>query len=342
MIGYLTLQRRSDGPLQVGRVVWDKVGQIAVLGVAPPRFNRIEFWCVGGQPFEFNVPQPRSQDAFGCGTMHAPTIEYDNQRAAKTFSQRFDKCDRFGRTNVVRVNLKRHADVLPLGRKSHRTDHTQSIVPIPSPLNGSRATRSPSPAIHRLQPKPGFIDKYNAGTAPASFFLIRGQSFLRHRSTAWASCSRATRCGFWGVNPRSCRMRPKWSGWYETRNFLRTTLATLAQVHKSVLNPAATGPAFSIATSSCFWSGDNLGVGPGCGLAARAATPPSCHARFQRFTLERLAPTWRTISARGFRSLKSFAARRRRASSSVALPLVLIQLHTVLAHYLVHLQRRGQ
>ena len=116
----------------------------------------------------------------------------------------------------------------------------------------------------------------------------------------------------------------------------RTTLATLAQVHKSVLNPAATGPAFSIATSSCFWSGDNLGVGPGCGLAARAAMPPSCHARFQRFTLERLAPTWRTISARGFRSLKSFAARRRRASSSVALPLVLIQLHTVLAHYLVH------
>lgn len=97
---------------------------------------------------------------------------------------------------------------------------------------------------------------------------------------------------------------------------MRTTSATRAQVQRSVEYPAAIGPRFNISTSSCCWSSDNLGAGPGCGLAAKAATPPSIQARFQRFTLERLAPTMRATSARGFRSLKSFAARRRRASGA--------------------------
>jgi hypothetical protein len=37
-------------------------------------------------------------------------------------------------------------------------------------------------------------------------FLILGQSFVRHCCTARASCSRATRRGFWGENPRSCKI----------------------------------------------------------------------------------------------------------------------------------------
>jgi hypothetical protein len=169
--------------------------------------------------------------------------------------------------------------------------------------------------------------------------LMRGQSRFRHRSTAAASCSRATCWGFCGLNPRSCRIRPTWSGWYETRNRLRTTSVTRAHVHKSVRYPAFVGPTFKIVTSCRFSPGDNLGVGPGWGLAAKAASPPSCHACLQRFRLERLAPTSRATSARGFRSWKNSAARRRRASSSAALPLVLITRHTVLAPPVVQSQR---
>lgn len=342
MIACLIPERLADRSLELRCVVGNKVCQVTVLGIAPPRFHWIKLRGISRQPFEFDILHPRSQDPLGSRTVNAPTIQHDYEWSTETFPQRLDECDRFIRTNIIRVNLKRGVDALPLRRKCHRTDHTQSIVSVPSSLNGSLAPRRPRFAVHWLQPETRFIEKCDGSTASASFFLLRGQSLFRHRWTAWASCSRATRRGFWGLYPRLCKMRPRWSGWYETRNFLRTTLATRAQVHKSVWNPAATGPAFKITTSSCFWSGDNFGVGPGCGLAANAATPPSCHARFQRFTLERLAPTWRAISARGFRSLKSFAARRRRASSSVALLFVLISNHTVLAHYLVHSLRRGQ
>ena len=235
-----------------------EVGQVAEFGVTPSRFDRIEFRSISRQPLKVDMLAPRGQNLFGGCTMYTPTIQHDDQGTAKAAPQGLDKRHRFGRANVVGVNLKRRADSSPLGRKRHGTDHAQPVIPIPGTLHRSLATGRPRLAIHGLQTKAGFINKCNGCAKSTSFFLIRGQSFLSHRSTASASCSRATRRSFWGVYPRSCKMRPRWSGWYETRNCLRTTLATRAQVHKSVLKPAATGPAFSMATSACFWSGTTI------------------------------------------------------------------------------------
>src|SRR5690606_34369959 len=117
---------------------------------------------------------------------------------------------------------------------------------------------------------------------------------------------------------------------------------TRAHVHRSVWKPAARGPAARIVSSFSFCSVDNLGVGPGCGLAANAASPPSAQARFQRLMLETLTPTSRAVSARDFPAWKYSAARRRRASSSAALPLVLITPTTMLAEELVRLLRSFQ
>jgi hypothetical protein len=60
-------------------------------------------------------------------------------------------------------------------------------------------------------------------------------------------------------------------------------------------------------------------------LAASPSTPSVFHVRFQRLTLVKLTPKRVAISCRGLRSWKYSAARRRRASSSDALPGVLIK-----------------
>ena len=78
------------------------------------------------------------------------------------------------------------------------------------------------------------------------------------------------------------------------------------------------------------------------GLTASDFTPSSYQARFQRFTLERWAPTRSATSGRGFRAWKYSAARRRRASSSIALPLVLINPTTAIAPTMVLLPRSSQ
>ena len=136
------------------------------------------------------------------------------------------------------MNLKRRADATARGRERHGADHAQPVVAIPRTLHGRFAARCPSATVHRLQSEASFIDENDAGATPPGLFLMRGQSCFRHRSTAAASCSRATCWGFCGLNPKSCRIRPTWSGWYDTRNFLRTTSATRPQVHKSVRYPA--------------------------------------------------------------------------------------------------------
>jgi hypothetical protein len=172
--------------------------------------------------------------------------------------------------------------------------------------------------------------------------LIRGQSCVRHRWTASASCSRATCRGFWGLKPSSCRIRDRWPVLYSTLNRLRITAAMRAHVHRSVAYPQALGPASTISINSSRWASVSLLAPPGWGLADRASVPPVRQAAFQRLTLERLTPnSWDTVR-RDFLAWKCSAARRRRASSSAALPGGLMHLHTMLAIGKVRSRRKGQ
>src|SRR5690606_8864061 len=287
---------------------------------------------------ELDALGARRRNLLGGRAMNLPSIPDDDQGATQLPAKLLDERDRRCRANVFFVD-ERQADLPARRGERHGADDAQTVVAVPRSLNGRAAAGGPSPAVDRLEPKARFVDEDDAGAYSTSLFLIRGQSFFRQRSTAAASCSRATRCGFWGVKPSSCRMRPRWSAWYVTRNFLRTTSATRRQVHKSVRYPAANGPAFKRTTSWSFCSAESFGEGPGWGLAASDFTPPSSHARFQRFTLERWTPTRSAISGRGFRAWKYSAARRRRASNSVPLPLVLINHTTAIAPTMVHSPR---
>lgn len=342
MATLLFFQCGSSGSLEVACVVRHEVGQFAIFCMAPPCLDRVQFRRVGWKPLEFDMLHPRCCDSLSSRTVDRPTIPTEDQRTLIVFAKLSDKRDNFVGANVVAVNLKRCTDMSSRGRECDCSDNTQAVIPVPRTLHGCFTTRCPSSAIHRLQPEPGFIDKNNAGALPFRFFLMRGQSCFRHRATASGSCSLATCLGFCGLKPRSCKIRPRWSGWYLTRNRLRTSLATRAQVHKSVLNPAASGPARSNLISCCFCFSDSFDDRGGCGMAAKASTPPAFQADFQRFTLERLAPSKRAIVRRGFRSWKYSAARKRRASSSDALPGGLMHHCTVLARGRVRFKRRDQ
>ena len=341
-IGNLFLQRRADISLQVRCIVRDEVRQIAVLRVAPTRFDRVEFRGIGWQPLKFDILQARLSDAFRCRTMDLPAIPADDQWTLKLLSQLPDEFDDFVGANVVVVDLEGSADPTTRRRESKGTDDAQAIVAVPSSLNRCFTARSPGATIYWLQAKPAFVDENDASAASTCFFLIRGQSRYRQRSTASASCSLATRRGFWGEKPRSCKIRRMWSRWYLMPNCFRTTCDTRAQVHRSVRKPAAVGPFRRISTSDLRCSSESLRAGPGCGLAANPSTPFAFHVRFQRFTLVKLTPKSEAMFRRGLRSWKYSAARRRRASSSAALPGVLIKQHTVLAQPRVHSPCRGQ
>jgi hypothetical protein len=179
--------------------------------MTPPRLDGVEFGGVSREPFELDVFGARRVDLLGGRAMDLPSIPDDDQPPAKLATKLLDELDYRRRADVFFMNLERQAD--PPSRRGERdgADDAQPVVAIPRTLDRRLAARGPSAPIDRLQAKTRFIDKNDASAYSASLFLIRGQSFLRHRSTAAASCSRATRCGFCGVKPKSCRMRPTWS-----------------------------------------------------------------------------------------------------------------------------------
>jgi hypothetical protein len=336
MVIALLLESHTDVAFEMRYVVGYKVRQLGVFRIAPARLNGIEFGSVCGQPLEVDAFKPRGPDPLSRRAVDLPSVPADDQRSLQLLAELPDKADDLVRTNIVFMDLEGCAYPPSYGREGNGANDAQTVVPVPGPLNGRFTSRGPGATVHRLQAEACFIDKNYARPTVARFFLMRGQSLLRHCSTAWASCSLATRRGFWGENPRSCSTRRMWAGWYETPNFLRTTRETRLQLHKSVRNPKATGPMRSILISDCLCSSESLRSGPGCGLAAKPSTPSAFHVRFQRFTLVKLTQNSDAISRRGFRSWKYSAARRRRASSSAALPGGLMEHSTVLAPPRVH------
>lgn len=144
--------------------------------------------------------------------MNCPSVPDNNEWPSQSLTQLLHKRNDFISANVVIVNLKRQTNPRPFGRHGDGTDHAEPVVSIPGSLYRCFTARCPGATVHRLKSEARFIDEYNAGIASTGFFFSRGQSFLRHRATAAASCSRATCCGFCGLKPRSCKIRPRWSG----------------------------------------------------------------------------------------------------------------------------------
>ena len=114
----------------------------------------------------------------------------------------------------------------------------------------------------------------------------------------------------------------------ETLKCCSINAVTRRQVHKSLLYPAARAPSTNKSHNCSCWSCDSRAGGPGCGLAANAATPPVFQASFHRRTLDTEASTHRAISASVASMLNSRAAIRRRTSNSAAVPLVRMPITT--------------
>ncbi len=111
MVTGLSFQRRSDRPLELGRVFGDEVGQLAVLRMTPPRLDRVELGCIGGQPFELDALGARLLELLGRGPMDLPTIPDDDQWPAQLPPELLDERNRRRRADAFFVNLERQADL---------------------------------------------------------------------------------------------------------------------------------------------------------------------------------------------------------------------------------------
>ena len=332
----------DDGVVELIDVVGDEVGQSRVLGVAPEGFDRIEVGRVGREPFDVEPSRsPLVQSAHG-RAMDVEPIQDDDQGAPMNSVQPTQVADHVAGPHVPVLHDEVRSNPSASRRETQAADHTQAVVPLRDDLLGPRTDRRPRAPIQRLQAEAGFVEKDECCPPSPGLFLIRGQSCERHRSITASFLSAARRWGFCGLNPRSCKMRPTWSGWYSTPNSRRTSSATRAQVQSSVENPAARGPATSSRRNRSRCDEVNFARGPGRGFGSNAAAPPKRKARFQRLTLDTLTPNTRATSAVDIPFPRNSTATRRRTILSAVVVVVLIHRTTVLATYLVRGPRREE
>ena len=332
----------DDRVVELVDVVGNEVGQSRVLGVAPEGFDRIEIGRVGRKPFDVEPTRSALVQSANGRTVDVEPIQDHDQRPPMKTMQLSQVAHHVAGPHVPVLHDEVRSNPSPSRRETQAADHAQAVVPLRHDLLGPRTDRRPSAPIQRLQAEAGFVEKDECCPPSPGLFLIRGQSCVRQRSIAASLRSAARRCGFCGLNPRSCKMRPKWSGWYSTPNSRRTSSATRAQVQSSVENPAARGPATISRRNRSRCDEVNFARGPGRGCGSNAAAPPRRYARFHRLTLDKLTPNTRATSAVDIPFPRNSTATRRRTILSAVVVVVLIHRNTVLANYLVRNSRREE
>ena len=102
----LSSDRHHNRIGQVVDVVWDKIGQMAILGMIPDLFDRIQFGCIGGDPFDLQLIRiPCLQDRYR-GAMPTPPIPYEHDLAPYHTQQMTDKGDHILRINIMLIQPK--------------------------------------------------------------------------------------------------------------------------------------------------------------------------------------------------------------------------------------------
>ena len=196
------LDSRVDALAESWQLFHRGVGQRGGVQMIPERLDRIQFWRVGGQPFDaqpFPVPGQRLR--------HQPTavggqaIPEQNHWAAAVASQRVQEAHHLGAPDTPAMQRQQPAAAVAAGLGEHRSDAGQRL-----PVEGFHqpwslpAGRPGGPDRGPLG-KPALVQKAQPGFQPLGVFFTCGQRTRTQRVMAGSSRSLARRAGRWRLQP---------------------------------------------------------------------------------------------------------------------------------------------
>lgn len=200
----------SGNPSEVVSIGSPQVGQGIALEVAPEHFHGVEFRSIGREEERMNPLGSFEKSCDALGPMCLGPIPHDDERLLQLAHKPPQEADDpRGRDVGLGIHGKVKSYPLPVRREGQRGDHRD--LPMAAPLvieDGGLTTRRPGPADQGGQQEAALVDKDDVGLQLAGFFLMSGQSTRTQRRTAFSSCSRARRSGFWGLHPMECRSLP--------------------------------------------------------------------------------------------------------------------------------------
>ena len=176
----LPTNRLADGSPQILNILWNKVSQIRILGAIPYLLHRIKIRRVRRQPFHINATAESSLQPFGAAAMNHPVIHNHDKPSWKMREQLCHKCLKIIGDNVAIMQGKIQSQAFAFGRNSDRGDGRESVSAVPTVMDGSLSSRSPSSSNSWLKHKAAFIQQNKGFAASLGFFLYgANQSFAR-------------------------------------------------------------------------------------------------------------------------------------------------------------------
>jgi hypothetical protein len=199
----------GEGELGMGMKFTDiagtVVGEAVTFRMGPQRFDGVQIGRVGRQMFEGHIAAPRCPAFDQQRAMRLKIVEQHDHGAADVTPDLLQKLQHLAAANrFFRVQADVGGKSPPFGRDGDRSDR-RNLARVAGPMNELRrlADGRPGPPHVRCQQQAAFIDEDKVRLLATRLFLIRGQSRATQPSTAAWFRSRARRCGFWQLNPRS-------------------------------------------------------------------------------------------------------------------------------------------
>src|ERR1700722_1774392 len=313
--------------IEFTHIVRGEVAQPLPFQPTPKWFHRVEHRCPRRQWFQGQtVGELGLQRADRLPLVHRAAVPDDHETTGQVPQHRLDE----GRhIPVVEVAVGQRVEVEPQVITARRQPHRRrdrDLLAMGAALGDRRglALRGPGAAKQRSHQQSALINQGDVRPLSAGFFLMRGQSDSSHAAIAFGSRSRGTRCGFWGVNPRSRSHALRYLGWSRMPNSSSISCPSRAAVQSSVSKPWWVGGSISQRSAIFSWRWVNLGGRPETGRWRRACPPPSRYAATQRRTDRGSTPRNSATSSVVYPSWTRWTANERRRSSSAGDPMSLM------------------
>lgn len=164
--------------------------------VPPHIFDRIEFRCIGRQPFDDDSSPGRGDEVFDQNaSMNGCSIPENQHFPTNVSFEMSEKVHHLGALDTAGVHLK----IEPPERQSSDDRET---FPVEGLVEHRRlSARRPSPNPCGAGAQPAFVYKDDGSPLLAGFFFSAGQSTRFHRRIAFSSRSTARRSGRWQLKP---------------------------------------------------------------------------------------------------------------------------------------------
>jgi hypothetical protein len=171
LLGLTFSQRLADTFSQMLHVIWNKIGQIDILGPIPNLLIGIKFRCVCRKPFDGDSPPESPCQSLGCTAVYHPSVPDQNNAFRKVLQQDCDKRLHLLGSNVMAKQPEIKSQSSACWRNTDRRYNREPVSAVPTVLYRCLTARCPSASDNRLEHKAAFVSKNDGSIAFSGVFL---------------------------------------------------------------------------------------------------------------------------------------------------------------------------